>query len=268
MDYSTPDNLSEQELDVAYWWVQHRNQLRKWWVASLAGLDILLFIFLLYSVLTLVIRWPAHIRMIESIGKGTIPVSVIPSPADLAVSKVALSGTRMLASIGNTNSDWLAQEITYHFAVDYAVDAKVYESKTLFLYPNETRHISDVVDQIESVKDATVFVDAITWEKLTADDIATIPSFDVTEVLYKTVEIDGGGTGALVSAKITNQSSRDFLQVPVDVVFLSQSDDALALRQQVIPSIDSLETVDFVLRLSTPVTGTRKLLLQPTVNIF
>ncbi len=268
MDYSNSDNLSEQELSFAYWWVQHRTQLKKWWVAALAVLDVALFVFLLYSFLTLLITWPGHIRMIESNARGTVLQSAIPSPTNLQVSEVTQRGDVILASLENPNSQWIAQEITYHFVVDYSVDAKVYESKNLFLYPSETRYISDVVAEKESIKNMTLVIDDIMWKKLTADDISIIPSFAVSEVLYDTVEIEGGGTGALVSAKITNQSSQDFKQVPVDVVFLSQTDDVLALRKQVIPSIDSLETINFVMRLSVPVSGTRKLLIQPTINIF
>lgn len=260
-------------LRLQYWWVNHKLELRHWWVLSILVFDALALIVVVVMVIS------AAIGSGQLSGRVKDQVVLLGTPLTVAARPVAIQvegswGIRsddgssdFIAKLTNPNDEWFASSLSVSFSVGAT---EITESVSTFLLPGETRHVflhqSGALPPNVAVR---AEVGEVQWEHPASLFPVENTAFSVANESLIPLAIITGQTGdaTRATAEVTNNSIYGFWVVPVNVLVLRE-DEPVAISEQTLREIKPFEkqivTAQWVQRVSSGVT----VLVEPYVNPF
>jgi hypothetical protein len=170
-NYEIGTGLSEQEFKVASFWVKNRLLLRQIGYGSLIGVSVLLWGFVLWSLLdAFAISWPREERIGRVITSNQLTIeslrAVAPDPIQSSEVSVftATEGRRdMLVEITNPNDMWAAR-FTYRFNLG----GELTPERTGYVLPNSQRYLTEHgFVPTNAAQTARLAIENIEWLRVT-----------------------------------------------------------------------------------------------------
>lgn len=221
---------SDKQLKISIWWVTHRYQLKKWWVIVLAVADLIVFLYILFSVVVLLYTWNSFAAIPSEISKSYVNFSAyqqLNAPQNIQVISTQLVPVpgqtqtyHLVAELKNPNEKWFANYLTYHFVVD-GVDL---DSEQTFLLPQEERYVFKYSVKSSAQKPtAQLVVEKPGWRRVEFPQEKPALDFEISNAKVDYLPILGErGTytsfSTRATADIKNNSIYNFRQVNFKVV--------------------------------------------------
>lgn len=167
--------MTEQELQLASWWVRSRasalSTLR--WV--LIGINVLFWGFVIWSLLdAYIISYPRESRIPRLITQNQLAISGLQAttpkpllPSDVYVFSISGDRKDFLVQLSNSNDTWWA-EFDYFFKIG---DLKTTNKKG-FILPSSQRYLTILGSDIESSsKNAQLIIENIQWKRVDPNQV-------------------------------------------------------------------------------------------------
>lgn len=260
-------------LRVQYWWVNHKLELRRWWVFSLLIFDALL---LLLAAVFLFVTTTGSSKLSQQVTDGAAalvqPVHITARPSAIIVEaqwgvRNENGSTDFLARIANPNTEWYAPEITLSFAVN---GSPIEETMTTYLMPGETRHVFfNRMGVLAPGSRVTAKVEETAWERPPSLFASDNTSFSVSDTVFTPLSIISGEQkdATRVTAVVTNESIYGFWAVPVTVIIF-RSDEPVAVDEQTIRQIAPFGTATVTSQWLQRIPQGGDIVVEPHVNAF
>jgi hypothetical protein len=250
--YTTPymgmENSSEEpnralgpdiSIRLHSWFLEHRFQLRKWWVILILSADTLLIVYLVIAILMSSIQNPAYDRMVVRMAEVVAPSEAVTSiqtvPLETRTAAALPNGSGTTDCVGfviNPNSDWLAH-ITYHFEFSGTTTA----AQSASVFPNQSRYVSSLgqTGTVPTSTDATIVLETVSWERVLDRTMIENTRFDVIGTTYQPSVIvpNSPQRFAQVQATVKNSSLYGFWTITIPIVLL-QGDHPVAVQEVVL----------------------------------
>lgn len=266
-----PSGLTAQEFKWAYWWAEHRKQLRVWWVAlfgifTLAFVLYDLFYFTIYSA-----TWVQHNRVVAGIASnvvsvpaGTVGVVAQDLVFDDAQSVSSVEGyADFVVRVDNVNDNWAVERLEYQFTYSGGETAVM----TAELLPQEETYLFAPNVSVDGVvRDVQLNVVDTVWRRATRESLRA-PEFEVQDPSISDAVTTDEQVITRVQANIRNLSVVDFNSAAFTVVLLDSSGSVVAVQDQTISDFRSLEVAPFIVTFNRRVGGARNVLILPKTEL-
>lgn len=162
--------MTEQELQLASWWVRNRERVYRTIRWTLILINIAFWIFVIWSLLdAYVISYPREARIPRIIAQNQLAVSglqaTIPKallPSDVSVFEISGGRKDFLVQLSNSNETWWA-EFDYYFRIGDLTTAP----RKGFILPASQRYLTELGSSIEtSSRNAQLVVENIRWQRV------------------------------------------------------------------------------------------------------
>lgn len=162
--------MTEQELQLAGWWVRNHERISSITRWTLIILNIVFWSFVIWTLLdAFVISYPREARIPRLIAENQLAVSglIATAPQPLLPSDVNvfdISGDRkdFLVQLSNSNETWWA-EFDYRFRIGDLMT----ESRKGFILPKSQRYLTQLGSDIATTsKNATLVIENIQWHRV------------------------------------------------------------------------------------------------------
>ncbi|OGF48261.1 hypothetical protein A2533_01925 [Candidatus Falkowbacteria bacterium RIFOXYD2_FULL_35_9] len=167
----TGGELTADQMKVGFWYVAHKLLIRRLTILVLALFDLILAIFILYTILNLyLLDLPSKNTMYQALTSPSLNyqyLSEISKPSPLTVNyavsiKANDTESNIVAEVSNINTSWYIPEIQYHFESN----GEVTEVYTAFVLPAQIDYLMATgVKNITPNQPVTLVVDSIKWKK-------------------------------------------------------------------------------------------------------
>lgn len=242
-------DLSDKQLKIGYWWVNHRAQLKKGWVAALAVFCLFLTVYVLLQAAFLAWNWMRDSRLPEKMVEQAINFAAYKEQnkaRDIIGSRVwaipsdQVDGTYdLIAEIKNPNEKWASESLAYYFSLGGVATEKM----NTFIMPDEKKYI--VAYSIESdtgVTNPKVFVEDVIWQRVERPDDLPRPTFQMDDVQQEMVPVEAG-SGQSYSYRVNavaNSTSVFSLHSAHFFVVLKSDENVVGLKEVVLRDFDAL----------------------------
>lgn len=228
--YNIGSGLSEQELQLASFWVRNRLLLRKIGYGSLIGFSVLTWSFVLWSLLdAYAISYPRESRIPLIVANNQLAIQGLESsrPKTVQSSEVSVFDTTdgrqdFLVELSNPNEQWMAT-FTYRFNVG----GELTPEREGYILPNSQRYLTELgfTPQTHSPT-ARLVVDNIQWMRVIPSAVGgNYQAFAERRLMFDLANIDfknnvtiANQTVGQTSFDFTNQSAYGFWSVDLTVV--------------------------------------------------
>lgn len=230
--------MTEQELQLASWWVRNRERLSSITRWTLIMLNIIFWGFVLWSLLdAFAISYPREARIPRLIAENQLAVSGLQAamplpliPSDVTVFDISGNRKDFLVQLSNSNETWWA-EFDYRFRVgDLMTDAR-----KSFILPKKQRYLTELGSDIKTTsKSAQLVVENIQWHRVDPSAVnrdytsfaANHLQFEFTDTTYRRDLKIGTQTVGQTSSTFNNLSPYGFWNVDVTVILYHGSTPA------------------------------------------
>ncbi|MFO0765081.1 MAG: hypothetical protein U0487_03495 [Patescibacteria group bacterium] len=273
-DFSTGSNLSDQQLELASFWVKHRLLLRRVGYGSLIGLGGLLWAFVLWSLLdAYAISYPVESRITRRIlqNQNNLAPLFLKAPTPIHPSDVvtfANTGGRVdaMVEIENSNDVWYA-EFDYSFALG---DQRT-EIHHGFILPKSRRFLVEPGITAGSVQPSLV-IENLSWKRITADQIGdSLESYletrqpTISDIKYARDETIGTQVIGRSTFTVTNNTAYSYYD-PEFVVVLLRGGSPAAVTRITRDRLSAGESVPFDIQWYDQPAGITETIVQPEIN--
>lgn len=222
--------MTEQELQLASWWVRNRERISSIIRWTLIILNILFWCFVIWSLLdAYVISYPRESRIPRLIAENQLAVSglqaTIPQPllpSDVSVFETTGNRKDFLVQLSNSNETWWA-EFEYRFRVgDLMTDPR-----RGYILPKSQRYLTELGATIDtSSRNAQLVVENIRWHRVDpwavnrdyAAFAANRQQFEFEEIAYRRDLIIGTQTVGQSTFTLKNASPYGYWNVDLTVI--------------------------------------------------
>lgn len=222
--------MTEQELQLASWWVRNREGLSKFIRWTLIILNILFWGFVLWSLLdAYIISYPREARIPRIIAENQLAASGLRAntpqpllPSDVTVFETSGKRKDFLVQLSNSNETWWAS-FDYRFRVgDLATDAR-----KGYILPKSQRYLTELGSAIDTTsRNAQLVIENIQWHRvdpLAVDrDYAAFAAnrlqFEFTDTTYRRDLTIGTQVVGQTSSTFSNPSPYGFWNVDITVI--------------------------------------------------
>ncbi len=169
-DHIIGSGMTENELQLATWWVRHRAQFYSGLRWFLIILNVILWAFVLSSLLdAYAISYPRESRIPRIIALNQLAASGLQAnvpqpiqPSDVSVFDITGNRKDFLVQLSNPNTTWWA-EFDYHFTVG---DEKTPTHQS-FILPHSQRYITEIGADIKAAsRSGQLVVDNLRWHRV------------------------------------------------------------------------------------------------------
>jgi len=167
--------MTEQELQLASWWVRNRQRIFSWIRWALIGINVLCWGFVFWSLLdAYIISYPREVRIPRLIAQNQLAISGLQAttpkpllPSDVYVFPISGDRKDFLVQLSNSNETWWA-EFDYYFRVG---DLKT-DSQKSFILPSSQRYLTILGSSIEtSSRNAQLVIENIRWQRVNPNQV-------------------------------------------------------------------------------------------------
>lgn len=265
-------DLSNQDLERGYWWLQHKELINK-----------ILLVFLILSLLSLYTwltfaylrywqsgTWQAYAQQLNDSQFNWAQYHQTRVAKSLKISgaqALATNGSlyNLAAAVENPNADWLASKLTYRFVVNGQVQA----NKETFVLPLSQKFLLQLAYQAKtSIQSVQIEILDTTWQRVGDEDFNVFTLNDPQYLGPNTqmVEDKKIDLPAKVVWQATNDSLFDFWQVPWQVAVYNQ-DRLVGVSELLVEDFKSLETKDLEVIWLYDLPRITKVVVTPQLNI-
>jgi hypothetical protein len=271
--------MTEQELQLANWWVRNRERIASIIRWTLIILNILFWSFVVWSLLdAYVISYPREARIPRLISENqlaasglqaTVPQPLLPSD----VSAFEITGGRkdFLVQLSNSNETWWA-EFDYRFRIgDLMTDAR-----PGYILPNSQRYLAELGSSIDTTsRNAQLVIENIRWHRVDPWAVerdytafaANRLQFEFEDIVYRRDLVVGTQTVGQTSFTLKNPSPYGYWNVDLTVILYRGTTPAGVVtigKEQVRPGSSEPVTINWFDNLS----GITRTEITADVNIL
>lgn len=258
---------SKFKLKLAYWYVTHKNQLKKIFVILCFCVCVLFAGYGLFGLIYYFAAPNEFEAIISGLAKSNIDFELYQKtvkPQELQIKSTSVIKTSQtqadyLAVIQNPNQRWLIKKISYQFVSDNFV-SQVSED---FILPNQTKYLFALNQPVASVVKLKII--DLEYQRIKAEPDVFLYQLDIRDSDY----LPGTSQNfPRVKFKITNASIYNFWEMPVKIILYSRS-IPVGVNLTAISELKSDETreVEFVWFENLPYTVSQ-VEITPDLNIF
>ncbi|MCE9585981.1 hypothetical protein K8R04_01525 [Candidatus Uhrbacteria bacterium] len=222
--------MTEQELQLAGWWVRNRERIFSIIRWTLIILNIVFWSFVLWSLLdAYIISYPREARIPRLIAENKLAVSGLQAtapkpllPSDVNVFDISGGRKDFLVQLSNSNETWWA-EFDYRFRVgDLLTDAR-----KSFILPKSQRYLTELGSDIATPsKNAQLVIENIQWHRVDPWAVerdytafaANHLQFEFTDTTYRRDLKIGAQTVGQTSTTFSNASPYGYWNVDITVI--------------------------------------------------
>lgn len=234
-EYQKEQNLlTDKELEKAYWYVTHKEQLKKIGTIALAVVAGLLF---LYGLIGLILFYSYQNQEMAELQKQTVAEKINyaylqeknnPMPVEKGAVRVLKTDKNhydIVVNVTNANSSWYLASFDYSFLLQ----GQTTDKKSAFLLPGETKYIMDLAwESAQSFSTAELILENLQWQKQAdyeslQDKVLHITTDDVKFIPSKKLGISDKVPVSQVQFSTKNDSAYNFFQVDYGVVLFRGS---------------------------------------------
>jgi len=234
-EYQKEQNLlTDPELEKAYWYVTHKQSLKKAGTIALAVVAGLLF---LYGLVGLILFYSYQNQELAELQKQIITEKINyaylqeknnPMPVEKGAVRVLKTDKNhydIVANVTNANSSWYLASFDYYFLLQ----GQTTDKKTSFLLPGETKYVMDLAwESAQSFSTAELILENLKWEKKAdyeslKDKVLHITTEDVKFVSSKKLGISDKVPVSQAQFTTKNDSAYNFFQVDYEIVLFRGS---------------------------------------------
>lgn len=271
------EELSERELTWGYWFVTHREELKRYLVISLIVLSVLLYGYSLYSVTRMyAFEQEEYSRALSTATVDYIDVQAIHDANRIqeiqVLSRQIIPGTGgnvdIIARVKNPNTKWALKSFTYRFGVGTAV----LDEQQAFLLPGEEKFLMALNVKAVSGGTPQLLVDNEKWQRVVLYETwaPLRMAFPVSEKSFTAArqgELSGQLPISEVSARLTNDTAYNYNQVEVQIALYS-GNRVVGVNRLPLPNFRSGETRTVSALWSLTLPSVSNVEIIPTVNIL
>lgn len=248
IQYSMPDDeqLSQQQLEAAIWYVKHKARLRKILLGSILVLDVIVVGYALFGAGRDLVSSPTRRAQDFELLRVNLPQSLSQSvsrPVDLQLGGVEFlqSGgvTDVLARVRNPNPEWYVR-----FSYTLGIGDRVERATDGFLLPGEER---PVFRSFRGVGGGTVVfnLEDIEWRRINPREILDFAvfknehlNFEVKEVQFIPSVVEGQGRVSRASFNLVNKTAYNYAE-PKFLVLLYRGSRLIGIQSTVLERFTS-----------------------------
>ncbi len=228
-DHIIGSGLTEQELQIASFWVRNRSLLRQILFGSLIGLNVIFWLFVLWGLLDwLAISYPYESRIPARIANNQIAVGGLQAsapksiqPSQVYVFETTGNRSDMLVELSNANTQWYAS-----FDYKFNIGGKETPVRHGFILPNSQRYLTELGFEGASGRSASLIVENLHWMRVDPAwvnrDYATFANerlnFSFNDIKYARDLIVGTQTIGQSSFDFVNNSAYGYWDIDLTVV--------------------------------------------------
>jgi len=221
--------LSQQELKWSYWFVIHRDLLKKIFIGFLIAINALLWGYSVYTLLRVWVidgnSYNLHLSILPDNLVNFVGLRSENEPRDIVISKINIISSGqgrydLAALVSNSNKDFAAESFDYQFIISGA-ETKTYRG---FILPNEEKYLADLsVDSKTRPARADLKISNIQWRRITPHEVSDIENFKSSRLNFeiKNIEYNPSSTSGLgeklpvstVSFDVYNNTAYNYWEV-------------------------------------------------------
>ncbi len=228
--------FADVNLRLNYWYVNHRDQLKKWWVIVLLAFDGIVLVFWVVAAFAAQTDGRAVQRQLMERSQATLfaaPVRrELASPLIVGTSLAVPAGTKtvdLIVELKNPNGPYVAESVQYRFAYgDQALPVR-----QTFLWPNASRYVFESNLPVQAGKTPTLELLGVAWRRPKRPEILSQISFKVENVSFDVSALTTGTPpqpAPRVQATVVNDSIHTFREVEVSIAVLDRDRPVAAER--------------------------------------
>ncbi len=265
-------DLSNQDLERGYWWLQHKELINKIFLVFL-----ILSLLSLYTWLTFAyVRyfqggpWETYAQQLNSQQFNWAQYHQTRVAKALKISSAQALATNgslynLVAAVENSNTDWLVTKLTYRFVVNGQAQA----NKETFVLPANQKFLLQLAYQAKtSIQSVQIEILDTTWQRVAETDFNVFSSTDAQYLGPNTQVVDDKKIDlpARVVWQATNNSLFDFWEVPWQIAVYNQ-DRLVGVSELLVEDFKSLETKDLEVVWLYDLPRITKVVVTPQLNI-
>lgn len=231
LETGNPNQVSSWKIKLSYWYVTHKVLLRQILVGFLILLNLALYSFSLYRVLTiLVVEGKQFQQDLDVLTYNLIDYSYFRQankPLDIQIASFdALGGKEgrydFVAKVSNPNEEWVAAEVNFQLVSGTNVVAE----KKAFIYPQEDKYVTFFGQEVDAGFRPVLKVERIKWRRFNSFAQFGEPRlrFEVSDVEFKSAResgIRGDLPVSTLSFKIKNNTAFSYWHVGLYMALVS-----------------------------------------------
>lgn len=276
--YEIGSGLSEQELQVASFWVEHKLLMRKTGYGALIGVSVLLWGFVLWSLLdAYAISWPREERIPRIINANQLTLEGLraeaPKPiqsSDVNVFTTTENRKDFLAEITNPNETWAAK-FTYRFNLGGTST----QERVGYVLPNSQRYLTELGFAGGNAQTARLTIDNIEWQRVSPamvgdsynDYAAQRIDFTFDDITYENNLALGESSIGQSHFTLNNHSPYGYWAVDLTII-LYRADRPVGVTTITEREVKPGETRDITVNWFENITGVSKTEVRASVNIL
>lgn len=265
-------DLSNQDLERGYWWLQHKELINKIFLVFLVLALLSLYTWLTFAYLKYFQSgtWETYAQQLNSSQFNWAQYHQARVAKALKISgaqALATNGSlyNLAAAVENPNIDWLASKLTYRFVVNGQVQA----NKETFILPASNKFLLQLAYQAKtSIQSVQIEILETVWQRV-GDENFQVFTLDDPQYLgpnTQVVEDKKIDLPAKVVWQATNNSLFDFWQVPWQIAVYNQ-DRLVGVSELLVEDFKSLESKDLEVVWLYDLPRITKVIVTPQLNI-
>lgn len=277
--YNIGSGLSDQELKVASFWVRNRLVLRQVGYGSLIGISIILWGYVLWSLLdAYAISYPRESRIPRLVASNELALSGLEqsAPRAVQVSEVSVfdapaNRQDFLVEVVNPNPQWAAT-FTYRFIAG----AEVTPDRQGYILPNSSRYLTELgYEPDQKTRSARLEVTEIRWQRVDPADVdrdyAAFAerrlALEATDIEYTRDLVIGTQNVGQSSFTLKNQTAYGYWNVEL-VIVLFRGNIPAAVTSITERQVKPGESRDVIVNWPDNPAGISRTEIRPSVNIL
>lgn len=263
--------FADLNLRLNYWYINHRDQLKKWWMIAFLAFDGIVLVF--WVVAAFVARTDGRAvqrQLVERSQASLFSASVrseLASPLIVGTPLAVPAGTKtvdLIVELKNPNGPYVAESVHYRFAYgDQALPAR-----QTFLWPEASRYVFESNLPVQAGKTPVFELLGVAWRRPKQPEILSQISFKVEQVSFDVSALTTGTPpqpAPRVQATMVNDSIHAFREVEVSIAVLDR-DRPVAAERVVVDNWQSFAKQTVNAQWVRTIPAGAKVLIIPHVN--
>lgn len=272
-----PGKISNFQLQISYWYVTHKLQLRRALVIFLIILSAGFYSYSIYKAVDiLIIQGPSFQRDLNFLTTNLVDYSYYRQankPDNIQIAEFSAVGGHegkydFVAKLKNPNSDFTARQVL----VQLLAGGQVVAEKTTFVYPNEEKYVGIFGQQIAGGGNPVIKIARIDWFRVNKFEELSQPKlrFEISEIEFKSAR-DSGVRGDLpvstLDFKIKNDTAYNYWRVGVYMVLFG-ADRIVGANYMALDQFLAGETRELQMRWYESLPSVTRVEILPEVDIL
>lgn len=224
-------DISEKQLNIAYWYVNHKLQIRKILIGLFIAADVIVC---LMPIILFIVNHESMKNTLQEQAQSLENNMIFSQytkayqaqklkSTGISVIKRADGNIDAMAKITNPNTDWYVKSFDYKFIFGDQES----EQRTSFILPGQEKYVMAFNIAITSAGSARLEVSNIIWQRILKKDVSDIAEFIADRTNIEVVDIEqvssAQGKFSKTVFTITNNTAYNYWDVDLSILLYQQS---------------------------------------------